>query len=149
MVAAIGADQQQLLPPRRLPFPAFADWTPTHLCSSDHGVLEATTSAWHPYDQLVALVASVQVANPSLVKAISSAKIKTDARDTLMFARLRAACEQTIQRASTRQVPRSFGIPGGRARLPESPGQPLLEPAALLQRGVLEAGLEGLEPQRL
>ncbi|HEU5228589.1 MAG TPA: hypothetical protein VFU49_12315 [Ktedonobacteraceae bacterium] len=95
------------------------------------------------------LVASVQVTNPSLVKAISSAKVKTDARDTLMLARLQAACEQSIQRASARQVPRSFGIPGGRVRLPESPGQPLLEPAALLQRGVLEAELEGLEPLRL
>ena len=73
-----------------MPFPAFADWAPTHLCSSDHIVLEATTNAWHLYDQLVPLVASVQVANPSLVKAISSAKVKTDARDTLMLARLLA-----------------------------------------------------------
>jgi transposase len=90
MVAAIDADQQMLLPPRRMAFPAFADWAPAHLCSSDHIVLEATANAWHLYDQLVPLVASVQVANPSLVKAISSAKVKTDARDTLTLARLRA-----------------------------------------------------------
>jgi transposase len=90
MVAAIDADQQVLLPPRRMAFPAFADWAPAHLCSSDHVVLEATANAWHLYDQLVPLVASVQVANPSLVKAISSAKVKTDARDTLTLARLLA-----------------------------------------------------------
>jgi ABC-type maltose transport system permease subunit len=38
-------------------------------------VLEATTNAWHLYDQLVPLVASVQVANPLLVKAISAASV--------------------------------------------------------------------------
>ncbi|HEY7417769.1 MAG TPA: IS110 family transposase, partial [Ktedonobacteraceae bacterium] len=75
MVAAIDADQPILLPPRRMPFPAFADWAPTHLSSSDRIVLEATTNAWHLYDQLVPLVASVQIANPLLVKAISTAKV--------------------------------------------------------------------------
>lgn len=43
-------------------------------------MLEAPANAWHLYDQLVPLVAS---ANPVLVKAISTAKVKTDARDTL------------------------------------------------------------------
>lgn len=90
MVAAIDADQQLLLPPRRMSFPAFADWAPAHLSSSDRVVLEATANAWHLYDQLVPLVASVQVANPVLVKAISTAKVKTDARDTLALARLLA-----------------------------------------------------------
>ena len=32
MVAAIDVAQQILLPPRRMPFSAFADWAPTHLC---------------------------------------------------------------------------------------------------------------------
>lgn len=90
MVAAIDADQLVLLPPRRLPFPAFAEWAPAHLHASDQVVLEATTNAWHLSDQLVPLVDSVQVANPLLVKAISTAKVKTDARDTLTLARLLA-----------------------------------------------------------
>jgi transposase len=90
LVAAIAADQQVLLSPRRMPFPAFADWAPTHRCSSDHVVLEATTTAWHLYDPLMPLVASVQVATPLLARAISTAKVKTDARDPLTLARLLA-----------------------------------------------------------
>ena len=43
---------------------------------------------------------------------------------------LRAAYEQAIQRASAGQhVPRSFGIPGVRARLPKSPSRVTQEPA--------------------
>ena len=43
---------------------------------------------------------------------------------------LRAAYEQAIQRASVGQhLPRSFGIPGDRARLPKSPSRVTQEPA--------------------
>ncbi len=43
---------------------------------------------------------------------------------------LRAAYEHTIQRASAGQpLPRSFGIPGARARLPKSPRRATQEPA--------------------
>ena len=48
---------------------------------------------------------------------------------------LRAAYEQAIQRASAGQyVPRSFGIPGDRARLPKSPSRVTQEPACPEQR---------------
>lgn len=64
--------------------------------------------------------------------------------------RLRAACEQAIQRANEgHYLPRSFGIPGGRARLPESPGQPFLESEPSLREGLLEAEPESLEPPGL
>jgi hypothetical protein len=48
---------------------------------------------------------------------------------------LRAAYEFTIQRASAGQpVPRSFGIPGDRVRLPKSPSRVTQEPACPQQR---------------
>src|SRR5215467_2362880 len=62
-----------------------------HLCLTDAVVLEATTNAWHLCDQLRPLVSSVTVAHPNLVKLITTARVKTDARDTLHLARLLAA----------------------------------------------------------
>jgi hypothetical protein len=48
---------------------------------------------------------------------------------------LQAAYEQAIQRASAGQhVPRSFGIPGDRARLPKSPSRVTQEPACPQER---------------
>ncbi len=54
---------------------------------------------------------------------------------------LRAAYEHTVQRASARQrLPRSFGIPGERARLPKSPSRVTQEPACPHKRtGNVEA----------
>ena len=61
--------------------------------------------------------------------------------------RLRAAYEQLLQRASAGQtLPRSFGIPRGRARLPENPSPPLLEPPGVLRHGLAEAEPESKEP---
>jgi transposase len=54
-------------------------------------VLEATTNAWTLYDQLAPLVQEVKIAHPLLIKLISSARVKTDTRDTLHLARLLAA----------------------------------------------------------
>ena len=63
---------------------------------------------------------------------------------------LRAAHERLLQRASAGQsLPRSFGIPRGGARLPESPSRPLLEPVALLAQGSREAESRGKEPPGL
>jgi len=41
-------------------------------------VIEATTNAWHIYDQLVPLVGRVVVAHPAKVKQIAAARVKTD-----------------------------------------------------------------------
>src|SRR5215471_5532616 len=62
-----------------------------HLCLTDAVVLEATTKARHLCDQLHPLVSSVTVAHPNLVKLITTARVKTDARDTLHLVRLLAA----------------------------------------------------------
>ncbi|GHO65198.1 hypothetical protein KSC_040900 [Ktedonobacter sp. SOSP1-52] len=65
-------------------------------------------------------------------------------------ARLRAAHERTTQRAREGQaLPRSLGVTRARARLPESPGEPPLEPALLLWREEREAWAELLEPPLL
>lgn len=91
VIGAVDAQQQILLRPFRLSWGEFATWQAKHLQPTDAVVLEATTNAWHLYDQLVARVASVTIANPLLIKWISSASIKTDGHDTLKLARLLAA----------------------------------------------------------
>jgi transposase len=91
MVGAVDAQQQVVLRPFRLSWGEFELWQHQHLQPTDAVVLESTTNAWHLYDQLVPSVAAVTVANPLLVKWISSARIKTDGHDTLKLARLLAA----------------------------------------------------------
>jgi transposase len=91
MVGAVDAQQQVVLRPFRLSWGEFELWQRQHLQPTDAVVLESTTNAWHLYDQLVPSVASVTVANPLLVKWISSARIKTDGHDTLKLAHLLAA----------------------------------------------------------
>jgi transposase len=91
MVAAIDAAQQVVLAPRTLSLERFAAWAPEHLQPTDQVVLEATTNAWTLYDQLAPLVQEVKIAHPLLIKLISSARVKTDTRDTLHLARLLAA----------------------------------------------------------
>ena len=91
MVAAIAAAQQVVLAPRKLSLERFAQWAPEHLTVRDQVVLEATTNAWTLYDQLAPLVQEVKMAHPLLIKLMSSARVKTDTRDTLHLARLLAA----------------------------------------------------------
>src|SRR5260370_1670472 len=65
-------------------------------------------------------------------------------------ARLRAAWEKVFQRAKEGQtLPRSFGIPRARARLPRSLNEATQEPAFLLTRGRLEAWKQRSEPPLL
>jgi transposase len=64
MVAAVNADQEVVLSPRKVSFSRFEDWIARHLKPSDEVVLEATTNAWHLYDQLEPWVKRVVVAHP-------------------------------------------------------------------------------------
>ncbi|GHO56131.1 IS110 family transposase [Ktedonobacter robiniae] len=91
VVGAVNTTQQVVLSPRRVDLDDLPSWSQQHLCSTDAVVLEATTNAWHLCDQLHPLVSSVTVAHPNLVKLITTARVKTDARDTLHLARLLAA----------------------------------------------------------
>ncbi|MDA8187510.1 MAG: IS110 family transposase [Dehalococcoidales bacterium] len=91
MVAAVNSGQDLVVAPRRFGLAEFEHWASKNLKATDAVVLEATTNAWHLHDQLVPLVASVTVAHPLLVKLITSARVKTDPRDTINLARLLAA----------------------------------------------------------
>lgn len=91
MVAALDTAQQVVLAPRKLSLERFVEWAPAHLQPTDQVVLEATTNAWTLYDLLAPLVQEVKIAHPLFVKLISSARVKTDTRDTLHLARLLAA----------------------------------------------------------
>lgn len=91
MVAALDATLQVVLPPRRVRLADLPEWAAKALRPTDRVVLEATCNAWTVYDVLAPLVAEVQVAHPLLVKLISSARVKTDTRDTLHLARLLVA----------------------------------------------------------
>jgi transposase len=91
VVGAVTASQQIVLSPRRVDLDDFLSWSQQHLRLTDAVVLEATTNAWHLCDQLRPLVSFVTVAHPLLVKVITTARVKTDARDTLHLARLLAA----------------------------------------------------------
>ncbi|WP_420799411.1 hypothetical protein [Ktedonospora formicarum] len=88
---------------------------------------------------------------PILIRHIPSPRVP----DTRSYwegaeARLRAAHERLIQRAKEGQVlPRSLGLTRARVRLPESPGEPPLEPVLLLWREEQEAWAEPLEPPLL
>jgi transposase len=91
LIAALDAQLQVVLSPRRVKMENLATWVSRELRPSDRVVLEATINAWTIHDLLAPLVAEVQVAHPLLVKLISSARVKTDTRDTLHLARLLAA----------------------------------------------------------
>jgi hypothetical protein len=87
LIAALDAQLQVVLKPRRVKMADLGSWATQWLRSSDRVVLEATINAWTIYDLLSPLVTEVQVAHPLLVK-LSSARVKTDTRDTLHLARL-------------------------------------------------------------
>jgi len=91
MVAAVNADKEVVLKPRRVSWPHFESWMNKTLSPSDEVVLEATTNAWHVHDLLAPKVANVIVAHPYHVKLIAAAAVKTDKRDALALARLLAA----------------------------------------------------------
>jgi transposase len=80
-VAAVDSQQQVVLTARRIDFNDFDEWVRKHLRRTDVVTLEATSNAWHLYDMLVPLVASVTVANPIQVALIAKARVKTDPRD--------------------------------------------------------------------
>ena len=91
VVGGVNAQQQVVLPPRRLDLGEWALWLPKHLRPTDAIVLEATTNAWTFYDQVALRAGRTVVAHPGLVKVIASARVKTDNRDVLHLARLLAA----------------------------------------------------------
>jgi transposase len=88
MIGGIDAHQRIVLPLRKLPIEQWLAWAQQHLRSTDAVVIEATTNAWHIYDQLQGLVGHVIVAHPAKVKQIAAARVKTDKHDVLILAQL-------------------------------------------------------------
>jgi len=88
MIGGIDAQQRAVIPPRRLDLDRWRTWAEANLKPTDAVVIEATTNAWHIYDQLVPLVGRVLVAHPSKVKQIAAARVKTDKHGVLVLAQL-------------------------------------------------------------
>src|ERR1051326_8982962 len=91
VVGAVDAQHTLLLPPRRVTLAQFPDWAKRHLHPTDQVVLETSVNTWELYDLLVPLVSRVVVADPTQVKVIAASFVKTDKRDTLALAKLRAS----------------------------------------------------------
>lgn len=88
MVGGIDGSQRVVLPPRKLDLERWRAWAQANLTATDAVVIEATTNAWHIYDQLVPLVGRIVVAHPPKVKQIAAARVKTDKHDVLILAQL-------------------------------------------------------------
>lgn len=88
MVGGIDASQRVVLPPRKLDLDRWLAWAQATLTATDAVVIEATTNAWHIYDQLLPLVGRIVVAHPPKVKQIAAARVKTDKHDVLILAQL-------------------------------------------------------------
>lgn len=91
VAGGVNGAQEVVLKPRRISYHEWPQWAQANLGPSDAVVLEATTNAWHLYDQVAPLAGRAVVAHPALVKLIASARVKTDARDAIHLARLLAA----------------------------------------------------------
>jgi transposase len=90
-VAAVNAEQEEVLRPQALPVERFFDWAESHLLPDDIVALEASTNAWDIHDRLLPLVSAVGVANSHKVRLIASSPKKTDRHDARILARLLAA----------------------------------------------------------
>jgi transposase len=88
MVGGIDGAQRVVLAPRKLDLERWLAWAQANLLPTDAVVIEATTNAWHIYDQLLPLVGRVVVAHPPKVKQIAAARVKTDKHDVLILAQL-------------------------------------------------------------
>lgn len=89
--AAVDQQKAVVLQPCRVDLHRFDAWMATHLKPTDAVVIEAGPNTWDVYDRVQPHVASVIVAHPYRVRAISSARVKTNARDALILAQLLAA----------------------------------------------------------
>ena len=90
-IAGVNRQQEVVLKPCIVRIKSFRSWARTKLTETDKIAFEATTNAWHLYDELADLGLDVVVANTHKVKLISASRIKTDKHDALVLAKLHAA----------------------------------------------------------
>ncbi|MGD1996132.1 MAG: IS110 family transposase [Anaerolineae bacterium] len=91
VIAAVDAQQNVVLTPRRVSLKQLPVWAAKHLRPTDAVALETTSNAWTTHDILAPLVGRCVVANSLQVKWIAAAAVKTDKQDALRLAKLLAA----------------------------------------------------------
>jgi transposase len=91
VIGGVNVQQTVVLPPRRVELDDWPTWAKTHLRRSDVLVVEATGNTWMFYDETVALVRRIEVANAGKLPWIGQAKVKTDKQDVMKLAKLCAA----------------------------------------------------------
>jgi transposase len=91
MAAAVDAEQNIVVKPRKIASVDFEAWVAKHLTKEDEAVIEAMTGSWVTYDLLAQHVGRVVVAHPYHVKLIAASFVKTDKRDAIALAKLLAA----------------------------------------------------------
>jgi transposase len=91
IAAAVDAEQNVVLHPRRVQLAHLDHWMRKALTSQDAVVLEMTTNAFQLHDDLAPHVHSVTLVHPPYVKLITQAQVMTDQMAALTLARLHAA----------------------------------------------------------
>jgi len=84
----INAEQEWVLPPRRVEMGKFREWAKKNLSNTDVVVLEITTNVWDIYDVVAPLVTRVVVAHAGAVRQIAEARVETDKEDIKRLLRL-------------------------------------------------------------
>jgi len=90
---AVGLDEDhnRVLGPHKVPNQRLEAWADRHLKPTDQVVFEVTTNAYLFHDLLFEQVRSVTAVHPPNVKAVTTAKVKTDKRAAETLAKLLAA----------------------------------------------------------
>jgi transposase len=91
VIGGVNARQEGVLAPRRIELDDWPAWAQAHLRKTDVLVVEATGNTWTFYDEVVELVARVEVANAGKIALIANTRVKTDKHDVMKLAKLSAA----------------------------------------------------------
>jgi transposase len=88
LAGGMNAEQEWVLPPRRIGIEKFREWAQQNLRDRDEVVLETTTNVWDIYDIVSPLVKRTVVAHAGAVRQIAEARVKTDKEDVKRLIRL-------------------------------------------------------------
>lgn len=91
VIGGVNAQQAVVLAPRRIELEDWPAWAQAHLRQTDVLIVEATGNTWTFYDEVVGLVARVEVANAGKIALIAHTRVKTDKQDVMKLAKLSAA----------------------------------------------------------
>jgi hypothetical protein len=94
VIGGVNAQQAVVLTPRRVELDNWPGWAKAHLWKSDVLVVEATGNTWTFYDEVVGLVARVEVAHAGKIALIANTRVKTDKHDVTPALALRASAVQ-------------------------------------------------------